>query len=170
MQLLRQFLDERDLKIIKIFSRDCRESFMSIGSAIDMTSKSVKARVNRMISAGVTEKFVVKVNPVALGYGMGCILIVREHTANTDDIVNRLNLLGDVSIHHRCMEGISAFCLAIKEGHEDKLKLLHDSLKPASVRVMIRSNLPVFESCFKVSYHHYHYQSLVTNMNFLRQT
>jgi DNA-binding Lrp family transcriptional regulator len=96
MQLLRQFLDERDLKIIKIFSRDCRESFMSIGSAIDMTSKSVKARVNRMISASVTEKFVVKVNPVALGYGMGCILIVREHTANTDDIVNRLNLLGDV--------------------------------------------------------------------------
>jgi DNA-binding Lrp family transcriptional regulator len=143
---------------------------MSIGSAIDMTSKSVKARVNRMISAGVTEKFVVKVNPVALGYGMGCILIVREHTANTDDIVNRLNLLGDVSIHHRCMEGISAFCLAIKEGHEDKLKLLHDSLKPASVRVMIRSNLPVFVSCFQVSYHHYHHQSLVTNMNFLRQT
>jgi DNA-binding Lrp family transcriptional regulator len=43
---------------------------MSIGSAIDMTSKSVKARVNRMISAGVIEKFVVKVIPVALGYGM----------------------------------------------------------------------------------------------------
>ncbi|HEY9385938.1 MAG TPA: hypothetical protein VIP70_02780, partial [Nitrososphaeraceae archaeon] len=45
--------------------KDCRESFMSIGSAVGMTSKSVKARVDAMISTGVIEKFVVKVNPVA---------------------------------------------------------------------------------------------------------
>jgi DNA-binding Lrp family transcriptional regulator len=114
---------------------------MSIGSAVGLTSKSVKARVDRMISTGVIEKFVVKVNPVALGYGMGCMLIVREHSANTEDIVNRLNLLGDVSIHSKCMGGISTFCLAIKEGHEDKLKLLIDSLKPASVRIMFTSKL-----------------------------
>ncbi|HET6730315.1 MAG TPA: winged helix-turn-helix transcriptional regulator, partial [Nitrososphaeraceae archaeon] len=114
---------------------------MSIASAVGMTSKSVKARVDRMFSTGVIEKFVVKVNPVALGYGIGCMLIVREHTANIDDIINRLNLVGDVSIHSKCMGGISTFCLAIKEGHEDKLKLLLDSLKPASVRIMFTSKL-----------------------------
>ena len=114
---------------------------MSIGSAIGMTSKSVKARVDRMISTGVIEKFVLKVNPVALGYGIGCMLIVREHTANMEDIINRLNLVGDVSIHSKCMGGISTFCLAIKEGHEDKLRLLLDSLKPASVRIMFTSKL-----------------------------
>jgi DNA-binding Lrp family transcriptional regulator len=134
-------LDEKDLRIIKILSKDCRESFMSIGSAIGMTSKSVKARVDRMISTGVIEKFVLKVNPVALGYGVGCMLIVREHTANSEDIMNRLNLVGDVSIHSKCMGGISTFCLAIKEGQEDKLRLLLDSLKPASVRIMFTSKL-----------------------------
>ena len=141
MQVQRLFLDEKDLKIIRILSKDCRESFMSIGSAIGMTSKSVKARVDRMVSTGVIEKFVLKVNPVALGYGIGCMLIVREHTANIDDIMNRLNLVGDVSIHSKCMGGISTFCLAIKEGHEDKLRLLLDSLKPASVRIMFTSKL-----------------------------
>jgi DNA-binding Lrp family transcriptional regulator len=141
MQILRQSLDEKDLKIISMLTKDCRESFMRIGSAIGMTSKSVKARVDRMISTGVIEKFVVKVNPVALGYGIGCMLIVREHTANTEDIVNRLNLLGDVSTHSKCMGGISTFCLAIKEGQEEKLKLLLDSLKPASVRIMFTSKL-----------------------------
>jgi DNA-binding Lrp family transcriptional regulator len=114
---------------------------MSIGSAIGMTSNSVKARVDRMISTGVIEKFVVKVNPVALGYGIGCMLIVREHSANSVDIINRLNLLGDVSAHSKCMGGISTFCLAIKEGQEDKLKLLLDSLNPASVRIMFTSKL-----------------------------
>lgn len=141
MQLLRQTLDEKDLKIISILSKDCRESFMSIGSAIGMTSKSVKARVDRMVSTGVIEKFVVKVNPVALGYGIGCMLIIREHTANTQDIVSRLNLLGDVSLHTKCMGGISTFCLAIKEGQEEKLTLLLDSLKPASVRIVFTSKL-----------------------------
>jgi DNA-binding Lrp family transcriptional regulator len=141
MQIQRLFLDEKDLKIIRILSNDCRESFMSIGSAIGMTSKSVKARVDRMISTGVIEKFVLKVNPVALGYGVGCMLIVREHTANSEDIMNRLNLVGDVSIHSKCMGGISTFCLAIKEGQEDKLRLLLDSLKPASVRIMFTSKL-----------------------------
>jgi DNA-binding Lrp family transcriptional regulator len=112
---------------------------MSIGSSVGLTSKSVKARVDAMKSTGVIEKFVAKVNPAALGYGLGCMLIVREHSAHTDDIIRRLNLLGDVSIHSRCMGGVSTFCLAIKEGHEDKLDLLRDSLKPATVHFMFTS-------------------------------
>ncbi len=37
-------------------------------------------------------------------------------------------------------EGVSTFCLAIKEGHEDrKLDLLRDSLKPATVHFMFTS-------------------------------
>jgi len=112
---------------------------MSIGSAVGMTSKSVKARVDAMISTGVIKKFVVKVNPVSLGYAMSCMLIVREHASHTDEIVSRLNLLGDVSLHSKCMGGISAFCLAIKEGQEDKLELLRDSLKPANIHFMFTS-------------------------------
>src|SRR5919198_5335551 len=139
MQLQRQFLDETDLKIISILSKDCRASFMSIGSAVGMTSKSVKARINTMISTGVIEKFVVKVNPVSLGYSMSCMLIVRERTTHTNDIVSRLNLLGDVSIHSKCIGGISTFCLAIKEGQEDKLELLRDTLKPATIHFMFTS-------------------------------
>jgi Lrp/AsnC family leucine-responsive transcriptional regulator len=139
MQQQRQSLDETDLKIISILSKDCRESFMGIGSSVGLTSKSVKARVDAMISTGVIEKFVAKVSPAALGYGLGCMLIVREHTAHIDDIIRRLNLLGDVSIHSRCMGGVSTFCLAIKEGHEDKLELLRDSLKPATVHFMFTS-------------------------------
>ena len=141
MQQQLQSLDETNLKIISILSKDCRESFMSIGSSVGLTSKSVKARVDAMVSTGVIKKFLVKVNPIALGYGLGCILIVREHTAQTDDIIRRLNLLGDVSIHYRCMGGVSTFCLAIKGGHEDKLELLRDSLKPATVHFMFNSPL-----------------------------
>jgi len=119
-----------------------------------MTSKSVKARVDTMLSTGVIEEFVVKVNPVALGYGMNCMLIVREHTEHTQDILNRLNLLGDVSTHTKCLGGISAFCLAIKEGYEDKFKVLFDSLKTATVHVMFTSKLPLSSSRSDLRYKH----------------
>ena len=71
MQQQRQSLDETDLKIISILSKDCRESFMSIGSSVGLTSKSVKARVDAMKSTGVIEKFVVKVNPAGSGLRAG---------------------------------------------------------------------------------------------------
>jgi DNA-binding Lrp family transcriptional regulator len=139
--MLRQIVDETDLKIISILSKDCRKSYLSIGTAVGMTSKSVKARVDTMLSTGVIEEFVVKVNPVALGYEMSCMLVVREHTEKSIDIINRLNLLGDVSTHTKCLGGISAFCLALKEGYEDKLKLLFDSLRAATVHVMFTSKI-----------------------------
>ena len=151
MQIQRQYLDETDLKIISILSKDCRASFMSISSAVGMTPKSVKARIDTMISTGVIEKFVVKVNPASLGYSMSCMVIVREHTVHTDDIVNRLNLLGDVSIHSKCIGGISTFCLAIKEGHEDKIELLRDSLKPATVHFMFTSSSSYLSSKHELS-------------------
>ncbi len=152
----RQIVDETDLKIISILSKDCRESFRSIGSAVGMTSKSVKARVDTMLSTGVIEGFVAKVNPVALGYGMNCMLIVREHTEHTEDILNRLNLLGDVSSHTKCLGGISAFCLAIKEGYEDKFKLLFDSLKAATVHVMFTSKLSLLSPSSTSDLHYKH--------------
>ena len=59
MQQQRQSLDETDLKIISILSKDCRESFMSIGSSVGLTSKSA-ARVDAMKSTGVIEKLLSK--------------------------------------------------------------------------------------------------------------
>ena len=140
----RQYLDAIDIKIINILSRDCRQSFMSIGSIVGLTSKSVKSRVDKMISTGIIQEFVVRVNPVMFGYEMTCILIVREYNENTDNIINRLNLLGDVILHSTFMGGISTFCLAIKEGKEDKVKLLPESLKPANVNIIFTSKLSSF--------------------------
>ena len=74
MQQQRQSLDETDLKIISILSKDCRESFMSIGSSVGLTSKSVKARVDAMKSTGVIENSLSKLIQ-ALGYGLGMLIV-----------------------------------------------------------------------------------------------
>ena len=71
----RIILDTIDLNILSTLARDCRTSYSSIGSQIGLTSKSVKARVKNMLRSGVIEKFVVRVNPAALGYRTAIVLV-----------------------------------------------------------------------------------------------
>jgi DNA-binding Lrp family transcriptional regulator len=131
----RPFLDRTDVKIINLLAKDSRMSYRAIGSLVGMTSKSVRARIDNMISNAILEKFIVKVNPGTFGYTTDCLLIVK-YSKLPEDIINRLNLLGDLSCYVKCIGGISIFSFIVKQGSEDKVELLIDSLRPAEVRTL----------------------------------
>jgi Lrp/AsnC family transcriptional regulator, leucine-responsive regulatory protein len=56
-------MDSIDLKILNMLARNGRLSYLSIGVAIGLTSKSVKSRVDTMFSSGVIDRFLAVVNP-----------------------------------------------------------------------------------------------------------
>ena len=87
-------LDKIDLRIIQVLAKDCRVSYRNIGSVVGLSTKSVRARIVKMVSGGVIEKFFVYINPAVLGYGTECILKMR-HNEQAENVINRLNLLGD---------------------------------------------------------------------------
>ena len=93
-------LDKIDLTIINSLSVDCRIPYRNIASTVGITPNAVKERINKMTSNGIIQNFVVRVNPVIFRYEKECILTVRhtEKTIKDEEIVNRLNLLGDVSV------------------------------------------------------------------------
>jgi hypothetical protein len=74
-------------------ARDCRTSYGSIGSQIGLTSKSVKARVKKMVRNGIIEKFIVRVNPVAFGYRTAIVPIRTSNGITKDDIVQCVNVM-----------------------------------------------------------------------------
>jgi DNA-binding Lrp family transcriptional regulator len=131
-------LDKIDLKIIQVLAKDCRASYRNIGSVVGLTTKSVRTRVVKMVSNGVIEKFFVYINPAVLGYSTECILKMRFNEI-TENIIDRLNLLGDLFLHVRQIGGTSVFSLVVKTGSEDKIPLLIDSLKPAVMQSMFVS-------------------------------
>jgi DNA-binding Lrp family transcriptional regulator len=136
--LQQPILDRIDLKIIQALAKDCRVSYRNVGSIVGLTTKSVRARVVKMASSGVIEKFFVYINPAVLGYGTECILKMRYNEI-TENIIDRLNLLGDLFLHVRQIGGTSVFSLVVKTGAEDKIPLLIDSLKPAVLQSMFVS-------------------------------
>jgi DNA-binding Lrp family transcriptional regulator len=114
------------MKILNSLSRNCRMSYSGLGNEIGLTAKSVKARVEKMQSSGVIDSFIIKVNPLVLGYSKFCLLIVRNSKADQKHIERSLSLLGDIFERIYGLGNISIFLLAIKKEAEEKLELLVD--------------------------------------------
>jgi DNA-binding Lrp family transcriptional regulator len=97
-----------------------------LGNEIGLTAKSVRARVKKMQSSGVIDSFIVKVNPLVLGYSKFCLLIVRNNKADEKHIGRSLSLLGDIFDRVDGLGNTSIFLLAVKKEAEEKLELLVD--------------------------------------------
>ena len=91
-------LDDIDLHTIRLLARDSRTTYRNIASIVGISTNAVKERVSKMISNGIIQKFVVLVNPLIFGYEKQCILIIRhiDKTLKEQEILNKINLLGDV--------------------------------------------------------------------------
>jgi DNA-binding Lrp family transcriptional regulator len=127
-------LDKNDLTILPTLARDCRTSYSSIGSQIGLSSKSVKARVKKMVCSGVIEKFVVRVNPAAFGYRTALVLVKTSHGITKDDIIQRVKEFGDLAYHVHHMGSTSVAALIIKKPLDDNIiQSLNERLKPATV-------------------------------------
>jgi DNA-binding Lrp family transcriptional regulator len=140
----RPILDNIDFNILVTLARDCRTSYSSMGSLIGLTPKSVKARVKRMVRSGVIEKFIVRVNPEGFGYRTARVLVRTSNGITKDDVIQRVKQFGDLAYHVHHMGRTSVAALIIKESISKKtIQSLSDSLKPANVRRITVSELPV---------------------------
>jgi DNA-binding Lrp family transcriptional regulator len=130
----RMILDKNDLTILPALARDCRTSYSSIGSQIGLTSKSVKARVKKMVRSRVIEKFVVRVNPAAFGYRTAIVLIRTSNGITKDDVIQRVKEFGDLAYHAHHVGSTSVAALIIKKPLDDNtIQSLNERLKPATV-------------------------------------
>ncbi|HEY7569757.1 MAG TPA: AsnC family transcriptional regulator [Nitrososphaeraceae archaeon] len=138
-------LDKIDLKIINLLSGDCRVSYRNIALTVGITPNAVKTRVNKLIFQEIIQRFVVRVNPVIFGYKKECILTMRHvnKNINENDILNRLNLIGNVFVHAKQLGGTFIFLLEVKTDAEEKIGLLIDLLKPAIVETIFVDQKPV---------------------------
>ena len=79
-----------------------------------------------MQSSGVIDSFIVKVNPLVLGYSKVCLLVLRINSKAADEkhIRRSLSLLGDILNTGHVLGNISTFKFAVKKEAEEKLELL----------------------------------------------
>src|SRR5919202_6489053 len=114
-------IDAFDLKIIRCLSRDCRAYYRNIASVVGLTPNAIKERINTMVCNGVIQSFIVYINPVLFGYEKDCILTVKRinkkvttTTISSDAIIKQLNLLGDVRVYAKQLQGNAIFVICLR--------------------------------------------------------
>jgi DNA-binding Lrp family transcriptional regulator len=73
-----------------------------------MTTKSVKSRVDKMISEKVIERFITQINPSILGYQTICNFVIRNDMLEKD-FHKRISLVGDIHYQFYVMGGVEGF-------------------------------------------------------------
>jgi DNA-binding Lrp family transcriptional regulator len=136
-------IDPIDLKIIKCLSRDCRASYREISSIVGLTPNAIKERINTMVCNGIIQSFIAYLNPVLFGYEKDCILTVKQihkkktttTTISEDAIIKQLNLLGDVRVYAKQLQGSAIFVISLRPGAEYKIELIVDLVKQSGLEV-----------------------------------
>ena len=138
-------LDNIDLQIIRLLARDSRTPYSNIASAVGITANAAKERINKMVSNSIIQAFLVRINPVIFGYEKECILTLRRigKPIKEQDILNRLSLVGDIFVFAKQLGGALTFVLSVRAGAEDKIPILTDLLKPATVQSIFASYRPI---------------------------
>lgn len=104
-------------------------SFRSMSGDIGLTSKSIKARVKKMISRNVISSFFLVVNPSVFGYSKICILKGRYgNKINHSSISNIFSSMGRILTRTQYLGRGFAYSLAINDQSENEIKSLIDSL------------------------------------------
>ena len=137
-------LDDIDLQIIRLLARDSRTPYKSIAAAIGITQGAAKKRINKMLSNGVIQRFVVLINPIIFGYEKLCVLIVKNiaKTTKEQDLFKKLSLLGDLVAYSEELEGSYIFRLYVKDITQYKIETVTDLLKPATVEAFFADFSP----------------------------
>jgi len=130
---------------MKLLSKDSRTPYSNIASDVGIMPSAAKERINKMVSNGAIRSFVLFVNPVIFGYENECILVLRDvdKTIKERDILNKLNLIGDVLTYTLSLERTANFMLAVKDRAQDKIGILTELLKPSKVESILARYTPI---------------------------
>lgn len=144
-------LDNTDLKILNMLARNGRLSYRSIGVTIGLTTKSVKARVDKMLSSRIIDRFLTIINPSIFGYSGTYVIALRKRKLSKE-LLERIDLVGVIGYRFEVLGGVIGLGIGIKDEDEEKIQMLLNSLRPAIVGLIESRNYEVPDILNKTDY------------------
>ena len=100
MQFNYDQLDDVNLKILDILSRDSSTPFVEIAKQIGISDATVHIRVWRLTGAGIISKFTISVNNNLLGYDHLAFMGINVEPGSAEEVtVNLTNIDEVLEIH-----------------------------------------------------------------------
>ena len=82
-----ELLDDLNLKIMDMLGKDSSVSFVEVAKQIDVSDATIHNRVQRLIAAGIINKFTISVDNNRLGYSHLAYMGVNIECGYVDDVL-----------------------------------------------------------------------------------
>ena len=136
-------MDNFDIQILSRLLNNCRESDRQIGIELGMSGGAVNSRIRKMQKLEIIEKFVVKVEPPVLGYGVLYFVISGE---NMKEVLEQVSLVGEPHFVAPCVGGITVCSIIVKVNLEQKIELAKKLMRDFKVLSIFEAENPGFKT------------------------
>ena len=116
-----ELLDDVNLKIMDMLGKDSSVSFVEVAKQIDVSDATIHNRVQRLIAAGIINKFTISVDNNRLGYSHLAYMGINIECGFIDDVTNNLCKVNEVLEVHE-MHGIFDLIIKIRAKDLDQLR------------------------------------------------
>jgi Lrp/AsnC family transcriptional regulator for asnA, asnC and gidA len=114
-------LDDVNLKIVDILSKDSSTPFVEVAKQIGISDATVHIRVKRLISEGIINKFTISVDNNFLGYDHAAFIVINVEPGFTDKAIDGLCNIEEVLEIHE-MHGTFDLLLKIRTKDFDQMR------------------------------------------------
>ena len=96
MLLHSELLDEVNLRILDILSRDASRPFVDIAKELEISDATVHIRVKRLQAAGILRKFTITTDNVLLGYDHLAFVGINLSKGSGDEVLVALSQIEEI--------------------------------------------------------------------------
>jgi len=91
-----ELLDEVNLKILDILSRDASRPFVDIAKELEISDATVHIRVKRLVAAGILRKFTIATDNQLLGYDHLAFVGINIKEGSSDEAIAILSAFDEI--------------------------------------------------------------------------
>jgi Lrp/AsnC family transcriptional regulator for asnA, asnC and gidA len=91
-----ELLDEVNLKILDILSRDASRPFVDIAKELEISDATVHIRVRRLVAAGILRKFTIATDNRLLGYDHLAFVGINIKEGSSDEAIAILSAFDEI--------------------------------------------------------------------------
>ena len=116
-----ELLDDLNLKIMDILGKDSSISFVEVAKQIDVSDATIHNRVQRLIAAGIINKFTISIDNNRLGYSHLAYLGINIECGFIEDVTDNLCKVDEVLEVHE-MHGIFDLFIKLRARDVEQLR------------------------------------------------
>jgi len=114
-------LDDLNLKIMEMLGKDSSVSFVEVAKQIDVSDATIHNRVQRLIAAGIINRFTISVDNNRLGYSHLAYMGINIECGFIDDVTSNLCEVDEVLEVHE-MHGMFDLFIKIRAKDLEQLR------------------------------------------------